>query len=163
MAAEHIIPGADAKCPKCGAPCKAKVNERGGDWGWGTSDRERTTYAYVAPEPSPLVSIGDTLLEAMKRIQQRAKAHAEDSDADRKRDLYHVEGVARAAIETFEDARSAQPETITIQEAWEADQDPRDARIEILETQLHSLRTALRDPMAMLYEKHPQDIMEDER
>jgi len=50
MAAEHIIPGADAKCPKCGAPCKAKVNERGGDWGWGTSDRERTTYAYVAPQ-----------------------------------------------------------------------------------------------------------------
>ena len=54
-------------------------------------------------------------------------------------------------------------DAIIAEQAWEADQDPRDARIEILETQLHSLRTALRDPMAMLYQKHPQDIMEDER
>jgi hypothetical protein len=100
MAAEHIIPGADAKCPKCGAPCKAKVNERGGDWSWGTSDRERTTYAYVAPEALADVRAGHLL----KLFEQ-------------------------------------------------ADQDPRDARIEILETQLHSLRTALRDPIKVVADR----------
>lgn len=37
-------------CPTCGAPCDTDINMRGGDYGWGTSDLERTTYRYAAPE-----------------------------------------------------------------------------------------------------------------
>lgn len=69
---------------------------------------------------------------------------------------YGLDCYAELGTEGARDARIAE-------QVWEADQDPRDARIEILETQLRSLRSALREPMAMLYEKHPDDLMEDER
>lgn len=36
-------------CPTCKAPCVTTVNMRGGDYGWGTSDAERTVYQYSAP------------------------------------------------------------------------------------------------------------------
>lgn len=39
---------ANSECPKCGAPCKRTVHERGGDWGWGTSEEQRATYRYAA-------------------------------------------------------------------------------------------------------------------
>lgn len=38
-----------AQCPTCKAPCTTKVNMRGGDYGWGTTDAERTVYRYAAP------------------------------------------------------------------------------------------------------------------
>jgi hypothetical protein len=38
-----------AECPKCGAPCDTFVHMRGGDYGWGTTDLERTDYKYSAP------------------------------------------------------------------------------------------------------------------
>lgn len=40
---------AEATCPKCGAPCTTDVKPRGGDYGWGTSDLERTSYRYASP------------------------------------------------------------------------------------------------------------------
>lgn len=38
------------------------------------------------------------LVEEMKRIQRRSFAHPEDTDEDRKRNLYHVESIAKRAI-----------------------------------------------------------------
>jgi hypothetical protein len=38
-----------AKCPTCGAPCDTFVHMRGGDYGWSTTDLERTDYKYSAP------------------------------------------------------------------------------------------------------------------
>lgn len=52
-AQEGAGPVADAECPKCGAPCVTEVHMRGGDWGWGATDAERTQYRYLAPQPSP--------------------------------------------------------------------------------------------------------------
>lgn len=34
-------------CPTCSAPCETTVNPRGGEYGWGTTDAERTTYRYA--------------------------------------------------------------------------------------------------------------------
>jgi hypothetical protein len=42
-----------AQCPTCKAPCTTTVNMRGGEYGWGTTDAERTVYRY---EPSPPAS-----------------------------------------------------------------------------------------------------------
>jgi hypothetical protein len=42
-------------CPKCKAPCTTRIHQRSGDWGWGTTDAERTTYHYAAPA-DPVVS-----------------------------------------------------------------------------------------------------------
>lgn len=39
---EAVALEADAACPTCGAPCSTHVQ-----WGWGTSDRERTTYTFT--------------------------------------------------------------------------------------------------------------------
>ena len=44
-------------CPECGAPCNTYVRMRGGDYGWGTTDEERTKYAYTKAEPDPLLAI----------------------------------------------------------------------------------------------------------
>lgn len=38
---------ADQNCPTCGAPCTTDIEPRGGDYGWSTSDKERTTYSYT--------------------------------------------------------------------------------------------------------------------
>lgn len=38
------------------------------------------------------------LIEAMERIAARAKPHPDDTDADRKRDLYHIEAIASMAL-----------------------------------------------------------------
>lgn len=35
------------ECPTCKAPCDTKINSRGGEHGWGTSDEERTTYSFA--------------------------------------------------------------------------------------------------------------------
>lgn len=40
---------ADQNCPTCGAPCTTDIEPRGGDYGWGTNDKERTTYSYASP------------------------------------------------------------------------------------------------------------------
>lgn len=40
------------ECPTCGAPCNTRINPRGGDYGWGTTDKERTVYRYAQPCPS---------------------------------------------------------------------------------------------------------------
>lgn len=37
--------------------------------------------------------------------------------------------------------------------------DEKDLRIEFLESRLSGLKTALREPMAVLFEKHPDDLM----
>lgn len=37
-------------CPKCGAPCNTTVGMRGGDHGWGTSDKEHTVYRFVGDD-----------------------------------------------------------------------------------------------------------------
>lgn len=44
-------------------------------------------------------------------------------------------------------------------EMAEAGKDEKDARIEFLETRLAELKAALREPMATLFEKHPDDLM----
>lgn len=38
------------------------------------------------------------LVEDLKRIQRRAAPHPDDDDADRKRNLYHVESISRRAL-----------------------------------------------------------------
>lgn len=38
------------------------------------------------------------LLAALLKIKQRATPHPDDTDADRKRDLYHCEAIASLAI-----------------------------------------------------------------
>jgi hypothetical protein len=38
------------------------------------------------------------LLDAMRRVLIRAIAHPDDDDADRKRNLYHIEHIAKVAI-----------------------------------------------------------------
>ena len=40
---------AEATCPTCGAPCTTDIEPRGGDYGWGTTEKERTTYSYASP------------------------------------------------------------------------------------------------------------------
>lgn len=37
------------------------------------------------------------LIKALNRIERRAKYHSDDNDADRKRNLYHIECMAREA------------------------------------------------------------------
>lgn len=45
-------PSASTKpCPTCSAPCEITVNPRGGEYGWGTTDAERTTYRYAGVRP----------------------------------------------------------------------------------------------------------------
>lgn len=44
--------GDGVPCPTCGAPCATTVHPRGGDWGWGTTDKARTTYKFATPQPS---------------------------------------------------------------------------------------------------------------
>lgn len=46
--------------------------------------------------------VGLKLLYEMKRIAMRVKAHPDDTDADRRRLLYHVESIANAAIASAE-------------------------------------------------------------
>ncbi len=46
--------------------------------------------------------------------------------------------------------------------AAKADKDPRDELIHTLETQLKDLRDSLRDGIARLYNKHPDDLRNDE-
>lgn len=57
---------AGTPCPNCGAPCKTTVLMRGGDHGWGTSDRERTRYRYAPPD----------LLGALRRLEVAANTVA---------------------------------------------------------------------------------------
>lgn len=45
-------------------------------------------------------------------------------------------------------------------EMAESGRDEKDLRIEFLESRLSDLRKALREPIAMLFEKHPDDLME---
>lgn len=45
-------------------------------------------------------------------------------------------------------------------EMAESGKDEKDARIEFLESRLAELKAALREPMATLFEKHPDDLME---
>jgi hypothetical protein len=47
---------ATAKCPKCKAPCTTEVHQRSGDWGWGTSDADRTQFHYAGPQPPTRVT-----------------------------------------------------------------------------------------------------------
>ena len=49
----------------------------------------------------------------------------------------------------------------TASEMAESGKDEKDARIEFLETRLADLKKALREPMAELFEKHPNDLMEE--
>ncbi|MBK9580323.1 MAG: hypothetical protein IPO40_24930 [Fibrobacteres bacterium] len=49
----------------------------------------------------------------------------------------------------------------TASEMAETGNDEKDARIEFLEGQLNELKSALRIPMATLFEKHPDDLMEE--
>ena len=53
-------------CPKCSAPCITVVHPPSGDWGWGTSDAERTQYMHATSAPPPAAqSDGDAFSEAL--------------------------------------------------------------------------------------------------
>lgn len=66
--------GALRKCPKCGAPCNATVHMRGGEYGWGTSDLERTTYRYATPSSVE----SDLLLQALEALESCGAGAVED-------------------------------------------------------------------------------------
>jgi hypothetical protein len=52
-------------CPTCGASCHATVHERGGDWGWGTTEAERTTFRAAELDATPPAGAG----EAVERVR----------------------------------------------------------------------------------------------
>ena len=62
------VPG--EPCPTCGGPCTTEVLMRGGDHGWGTTDKERTVYrALRTPAAAPPASeMG--MREALERLQR---------------------------------------------------------------------------------------------
>lgn len=49
-------------------------------------------------ERDRLAVLNKTLVEALQKIRARAVAHPDDDDADRKRNLFHVEAVARTTL-----------------------------------------------------------------
>jgi hypothetical protein len=47
------------------------------------------------PEAAALIK---ELVEALERVSKRATPHVDDTDEDRRRDLYHIDSIARAAL-----------------------------------------------------------------
>jgi hypothetical protein len=71
-------------CPTCSAPCKPAVHSRGGEWGWGTTDAQRTTYRYAAPPAGPAVDalrLSKAVLDFRSYIGARRPDDVDDAQA----------------------------------------------------------------------------------
>lgn len=53
---------------------------------------------YAPSANADVIAGAPKFVEALKAIQRRATPHPDDTDADRKRDLYHCEQLARFAL-----------------------------------------------------------------
>jgi len=63
--------------------------------------------AIAQSELTRLREMVDGLAKALERIQARASAHPSEDDSDRKRNLFHVESYARAALSAYAESLSA--------------------------------------------------------
>lgn len=68
-----------ATCPTCKAPCSTRVNPRGGDYGWGTTDAERTVYRYAPPLPA---AKGREPADALLGLARQITEASRDGDSD---------------------------------------------------------------------------------